>query len=120
MEKNKFGADLCGPDGAIGGHIYVTETEFTWKPVLWGKSFSFPIEDVIGYVKEGSHLGIQVQGMEEFPTFFTYKGQKIIDAIKEVNPNFRMLASNEYTSRSGCSLIIIAVILSIGGLLAVI
>lgn len=58
--------------------------------------------------------------MDEFPAFYTWSGQKIIDAIKEANPNFRMLASNEYTSSSGCSLIIIAMILSIGGLLAVI
>ena len=117
-EQQKFGADLYGPNGRIGGHIYITESELIWKPVLWGKAFSFPIQDVAGYVKKGSTLYLSVEGMEEFASFYTWSGQKIIDAIKKRNPNFRMLASNEYTRNSGCSFVLIGVILSVIGLIA--
>lgn len=118
MNNQKFGADLCGPNGTVGGYIYVTDTELIWKPVLTGKGFSFPIDDLIGYIKDGTHIYLQVEGMDEFAIFYTWKGQSIIDAIKDVNPNFRMLASNEYTEDSGCSLVITVLLIATGSLLA--
>lgn len=119
--SKKFGADLLTSNGRAGGHIIITDKEFTWKPFLvpWLDKMVFPIDELVGYVKNGTTLSIEIAGIDEFPSFYTWKGQSIVDAVKEVNPNFHMLASNEYTKKSGCSLALVALIIMSVGLFAV-
>lgn len=111
MSDVKFGADLY-PEGSrrIGGHIIITDDKFIWKPVkflFWGNvpSVEIPINDLVGYIKEGTTLYIGakytgVEGNPEFMAFYVLKGQSIIDAIKNRNPSFRMFATNEYSMSS--------------------
>jgi hypothetical protein len=100
MEK-KFGADLCTPNGGIGGHIYVSDTTFLWKPVRFlfigsgVDNIEFPISQLKGYVKSGQKLSIGFKGYSDLVTFYTWKGNSIIETIKSVNPDFHMFASDE-------------------------
>jgi|GEM_PF-3110177 len=34
MEVLKFGADLLVSSGRIGGHVFLTDNSFEWKPVF--------------------------------------------------------------------------------------
>ena len=119
MSDVKFGADLLVEGGRIGGHIIITENEFIWKPVKFGfvgnvQPTEVPINDLVGYIKDGTTLYIGVEGYPEYMAFYTWKGQSIIDAIKNKNPSFRMYATNEYSksSGSGCMVVIALIILS--------
>lgn len=97
MEVLKFGADLLVSSGRIGGHVFLTDNSFEWKPVFkfMGAPMSYPIEDVEGYKKEGIRLTLGIKTELEMVQFFTWKGDAIIEAIKERNPDFRMFSSDE-------------------------
>ena len=103
MNEIKFGADYFGDNGRIGGHIIITDDKFVWKPVRFGyighiDPVELPITDVLSYIKKGSTLYLELACMTGYTAFYTWKGDKIIDAIKQRNPNFRMLSSDEYTT----------------------
>ncbi len=119
MSEVKFGADLIGNGGRIGGHIIISDTTFTWKPVKFGfvgnvDPIDIPLSDLEGYIKDGSTLYIGAHGLSEYMAFYTWKGQSIIDTITNLNPSFRMYASNEYSksSGSGCMVAIALIVLS--------
>ena len=97
MEKNKFGADLLVSNGRVGGHIFLTDSSFEWKPVMkfMGSPMSYPMEDVIGYKKEGTRLMLGIKTEQEIVQFYTWKGDTIIEGIKKRNPYFRMFSSDE-------------------------
>ncbi len=106
MSEVKFGADFLTEGGRIGGHIIITDDKFIWKPVKFGfvgnvQPTEVPINDLEGYIKDGTTLYVGVQGYPEYMAFYTWKGQSIIDAIKSKNPSFRMYATNEYSKSSG-------------------
>lgn len=119
MSEIKYGADLIGNGGRIGGHIIISRTTFTWKPVKFGfignvEPIEIPLSDLEGYIKDGTTLYIGAQGLSDYLPFYTWKGQSIVDAINKGNPNFRMYATNEYSksSGSGCMVAIALLILS--------
>jgi hypothetical protein len=101
MAEKKFGADLCTSDGGIGGHIFVSDSTFLWKPVRFlfigsgVKNIEFPITQLDGYVKSGLKLSIGFKGYENLLTFYTWKGQSIISAIQNENPDFHMYSSDD-------------------------
>ncbi len=100
MKANKFGADLL-KSGRVGGHIYVDEKLFMWKPVkfLFFGAFTedivIPIEELEGYKKDGWYLYIGVRGSYDLLPFYTWKGSSIIESIQQYNSDFKMYASNE-------------------------
>lgn len=119
MSDVKFGADLLVEGGRIGGHIIITENEFIWEPFKFGfvgnvQPTEVPINDLEGYIKDGTTLYIGAEGYPEYMAFYTWKGQSIIDAIKNKNPSFRMYATNEFSksSGSGCLVVIALIVLS--------
>ena len=102
MSEMKFGADYLTEDGRIGGHIIISDDKFIWKPVKFGyighvDPVEIPITDVKTYIKKGSTLYLKLAGIQDFVSFYSWKGDKIIDAIKERNSEFRMLSSDEYS-----------------------
>lgn len=119
MSEVKFGADFLAEGGRIGGHIIVTDDKFIWKPVKFGfvgnvHPTEVPINDLVGYIKDGTTLYIGAKGYPEYLAFYTWKGQSIIDAIKNKNSSFRMFATNEYSksSSSGCMVALTLFIIS--------
>ena len=119
MSEVKFGADSLAEGGRIGGHIIITDDKFIWKPVKFGflgnvQPTEVPINDLVGYIKDGTTLYIGVEGYPEYMAFYTWKGQSIIDAIKNKNTSFRMFATNEYSksSSSGCMVTLFLFIIS--------
>ena len=105
MEKLKFGADLLVSEGRIGGHVFLSDNSFEWKPALkfTGTPMVYPIEDIIGYKKEGTRLMLGIKTEAEFVQFYTWKGDSIINGIKERNPYFRMFSSDEIQEQTGKS-----------------
>lgn len=121
MTDVKYGADILVNGGRIGGHIIITDNSFTWKPVRFGfignvDSIVFSLEELEGYIKDGTTLYIGVKGFSDYFAFYTWKGQSIIDAIKNRNHLFRMYATNEYSksSRLGCmgTIVLLTLLLS--------
>ena len=102
MSEMKFGADYLAEGGRVGGHIIISDDKFIWKPVKFSyighvDPVEIPITDVKTYIKKGSTLYLSLAGIQGFVGFYTWKGDKIIDAIKEKNPQFRMMSSDEYS-----------------------
>lgn len=97
MERKKIGADLLTNYGRIGGHIIISEDNFEWKPVLkfQGSHLSFPISDIESYYKKGSTLILGVRMENDLLEFYTWKGDTIVNTIKQANPNFRMFSTDE-------------------------
>lgn len=114
MNVSKFGADLIIDGTREGGKIVITDTNFFWQP-LFGAVTEIPIEDVEGYKKKGTTLILGFKGLDQLMTFYTWKGQSIIDAISSRNPSFRMYRDEEI-HKSGCLSILIVFI--IGGVLS--
>ena len=88
----KFGADL----GDVGGHIFIDDSTFTWKPVrflFFGKGIQdiiVPLQFIEGYKISGLFLYIHIKGEDDMLGFYTFKAKSIIEAIKEGNPYIRM------------------------------
>ena len=114
MNVSKFSADLIIDGASEGGKIVITDTNFYWQP-LFGAVTEFPIEDVEGYKKKGTTLILGFKGMNHLMTFYTWKGQSIIDAISSRNPSFRMYGDEEI-QKSGCLSLLLAFV--IGGVLS--
>lgn len=96
METQKFGAEL---NGQIGGHIIIDDNMFTWKAtklLFWkpANDIIIPLNQLKGYIKNGLSITIFIKGQINGIGFFTYKGNKIADAIKLRNPEFHLLDSN--------------------------
>ncbi len=87
MNTKTFGADLRG-ENSNGGRITITDDMFYWHPILGGTPITIPIMEVTSYYKNGTTLVIYVNGLPEPYTFYTWKAQSIIDAIKIRNPYF--------------------------------
>lgn len=76
MSDVKFGADLWVEGGRIGGHIIITENEFIWEPFKFGfvgnvQPTEVPINDLEGYIKDGTTLYIGAEGYPEYMAFYT-------------------------------------------------
>lgn len=110
MNEIKFGAGLLN-NGRQDGHIFLTDTEFIWKPLFGHNNIQIPIEDIFGYKKFGTTLYLGVNGVEELMSFYVWKGNSIIEAIKERNPQFRQFSKEELTS-SGCSFVLLLFVIA--------
>lgn len=119
----KFGADLKIDGNRVEGHIIITDTSFIWKPIFSGltrkltglDTIEIPIEDVVGYQKGMLSLTLGFAGMSnDLISFYTWKGQSIIDEIKKRNPSFRMYSSEEIVTQRNWNEILIWIVIIAG------
>lgn len=92
----KYGADLCVPDGGIGGHIVVETGRFKWIPVRFlfiGRGVSdivVSINAIESYGINGSFLYLNIAGYSDTLCFYTFKAKSIVESLKAQNPHLRM------------------------------